>query len=142
MAGAISGELRCILVAPEGQLADRRAEFVVLTAHDGQFGILPGRAEFLCKLGPGMLRIDEGGVSRFYFVAGGFAEVMDNTVTVVTTEALAADQIDIEAAKNELAQARKLPGKTDEEYEKRNNIIKLAAAKRDTYASYTRDGQG
>jgi len=100
-----AGKLRCVVVTPEGQLVDQAGEFVVLTAHDGQFGILPGRSPLLCKLAAGMLRIDQGDTNSLFFVVGGFAEVMDDTVTVITTKAVSAKKDELAGLKRELQPA-------------------------------------
>ena len=43
------------VVTPDAQVFDRRAGSAVLPAHDGEIGILRGRAPLLCKLGIGVL---------------------------------------------------------------------------------------
>ena len=57
-------------------------------AFDGQMGILTGHAPMMTLLGKGVLRLGTGG-QRFN-VDGGFLQVVDNTVRVVTEKASAA----------------------------------------------------
>jgi F-type H+-transporting ATPase subunit epsilon len=128
--------IRCVIVTPQGQIADQPADFVVLTAYDGQYGILPGRAPLLCKLAPGVLRIDEGRRSGLYFVAEGFSEVADDTVTVVTAQAIPADKLDKTETERELQEALALPGKSAEESDRRNRAIRVAQAKQNTLRLY------
>ena len=53
-------------------------------AHDGEVGILPGHAPMLTLLGEGVLRI---GDSVRVNVRGGFVQVADNVVRVITEHA-------------------------------------------------------
>jgi F-type H+-transporting ATPase subunit epsilon len=97
---------QCVLVTPEQQLFDEQISQAIVPAHDGQIGILTGRAPLLVKLGTGTLRVDlAGGERRFYFVDGGVAQVKDNKLMILSTDAAAADEIDAESARAELAEA-------------------------------------
>ena len=63
------------------------------------------------KLGTGSMRIDHaGGRTSWYFVDGGVAQMKDNRLTVLTTEATVPAEIDADAARAEFneATARKI----------------------------------
>ena len=63
---------------------DGEADAVVAPAFDGQVGILPNHAPFMTLLGDGTLMVRQAeSVSRFS-VRGGFLQVVDNRVRVVT----------------------------------------------------------
>ncbi|HEY3246263.1 MAG TPA: ATP synthase F1 subunit epsilon [Phycisphaerae bacterium] len=94
----MAGSFRCTVVTPDRQVLDTDATFVALPAHDGEIGILHNRAPLVCKLGIGVLRVTAGGGQQRYFVDGGFAQVLDNNLTVLTPKALSSDQIDPAAA--------------------------------------------
>src|SRR6476620_5006815 len=97
---------RCTIVTPEAQVLDESLTQAILPAHDGLIGILTDRAPLLAKLGQGPLRVDlAGGQSRFYYVEGGIAQMKDNRLTILTSEATPANEIDAEAARAEYAQA-------------------------------------
>lgn len=97
---------QCVIVTPEQQVLDERVQQVILPAHDGQVGILTGRAPLLVQLGVGLLRVDvTPGQQRVFFVDGGVAQMKDNRLTVVSGEATPADQIDPESARAEFTQA-------------------------------------
>jgi F-type H+-transporting ATPase subunit epsilon len=98
---------QCVLVTPEQQVLDETVSQAIVPAHDGQVGILTGRAPLLVKLGTGTLRVDlPGGGRRFYFVDGGVAQMKDNKLTILSTDAAPADEIDVEAARAEYAEAQ------------------------------------
>ena len=97
---------RCVIVTPEQQVLDESLNQAILPAHDGLIGVLTDRAPLLAKLGQGPLRVDlAAGGTRNYYVEGGVAQMKDNVLTVLTSEATAADEIDAEAARAEYAEA-------------------------------------
>jgi F-type H+-transporting ATPase subunit epsilon len=95
---ATAKTLQCIVVTPERAVLDQPADFVALPMYDGELGVLPGRAPLIGRLGSGELRLRHGGTSDRYFIDGGFAQVRNNQVTVLTQQAIKAEAIDQEAA--------------------------------------------
>ncbi len=133
MAKEVSGQLQCVVVTPEREVVGAPADFVVLTAHDGQIGILPEHAALLCKLSPGLARVDRGQNRQYFFIAGGFVEVLNNRITVLTPEALPADKLDPKLIDSELAEAEKLPAVSEPDRQKRQKALDLARGKRVTF---------
>ena len=107
------------LVTPERLLLSERVEMVVVPGSEGLFGVLPRHAPFLSTLKPGVLEVYEGGkVKERIFVAGGFAEVTPERLTVLAEEAVSVADIDraqVEARlkdlKDDLAAAKTDPEK-------------------------------
>ncbi len=96
----------CVVVTPEQQVLEATVSQAIVPGHDGQVGILTGRAPILLKLGVGTLRVDEiGGKQRTFFIDGGVAQMKDNRLTILTDEAMPADQINAESARAEQAEA-------------------------------------
>ena len=79
--------LKVSVISPEAILFEGEADSVVAPAHDGEVGILTGHAPMMALLGKGVIRIGSG--QRFN-VEGGFLQVADNMVRVVTEKASAA----------------------------------------------------
>ncbi len=97
---------QCVLVTPEQQVLDETITQAIMPAHDGQIGILTGRSPLLVKLGTGTLRVDlSGGQQRFFFVDGGVAQMKENKLTILSTDAAPAGAINAETARAELAEA-------------------------------------
>ena len=97
---------QCVIVTPEQQVLDETVTQVIVPAHDGQIGILTDRAPLLVKLGLGPLRIDAANAAtRVLFVEGGIAQMKDNRLTILTNEAIPANEIDAETARAEYAEA-------------------------------------
>jgi F-type H+-transporting ATPase subunit epsilon len=76
------------VVSPERTLFEGEAESLVAPAFDGQVGILTDHAPMLTLLGDGELRLTSAGGERKFTVSGGFLEVADNRVRVVTERAV------------------------------------------------------
>jgi len=97
---------RCVIVTPEQQVLDESLSQAILPAHDGLIGILTDRAPLLVRLGQGPLRVDlASGQSQNYYVEGGVAQMKDNHLTILTSEATPASEIDAEAARAEYNEA-------------------------------------
>ncbi|MCA9154413.1 MAG: hypothetical protein KDA38_06480, partial [Planctomycetales bacterium] len=64
---------------------------------------------------------------RFY-VDGGFVQVADNVVSVLTNRAIPADRINLEAARTQLTEAGQQVATTDEQLEIRERLIWQARA--------------
>ena len=79
--------LRVSVISPEQTLYDGEASSVVAPAFDGQVGILTGHAPMMTLLGSGTLRLSGGGGERTFAVEGGFLQVVDDQVRVVTERA-------------------------------------------------------
>ncbi len=85
--------LNLVVITPEQKVLEQAVESAVLPAHDGELGILPQRAPIVCELGIGQLRYRSESGSGRYFVEGGFGQVLDNTVTVLTDRAIPVNEI-------------------------------------------------
>jgi F-type H+-transporting ATPase subunit epsilon len=80
--------LNVSVISPEAILYEGATDSVVAPAFDGEVGILTGHAPMMTLLGKGVLRLGAGG--QLFNVDGGFLQVIDNTVRVVTEKASAA----------------------------------------------------
>lgn len=126
---------RCVIVTPEQQVLDESLAQAILPAHDGLVGILTDRAPLLVKLGQGPMRVDlAAGGSQNYYVEGGIAQMKDNNLTVLTEHAVAAGEIDAEAARAEYNEATARRVTADYTAEDRERQINRARAKQQVAA--------
>ncbi len=117
----------CTLVTPEQQLFDEQIAYASVPGWDGLLGVAPERAPMLIKLGSGPLRLDLAtGNSRWFFVAGGFAQMKNNQLTLVAQGAIEADQLDAAKVKTELQEAQALEAIGDEQTEQKRLAIEAA----------------
>ncbi len=75
------------VISPEAVLFEGTTDSVVAPAFDGEVGIPTGHAPMITHLGKGELRL--GGGSTRFNVEGGFLQVVDDKVRVVTERASA-----------------------------------------------------
>ncbi|MGH7503469.1 MAG: F0F1 ATP synthase subunit epsilon [Longimicrobiales bacterium] len=83
-------QLKVSVISPEQTVFEGTADLVVVPAWDGEMGILRGHAPMLVLLGKGPLRIRTAGGEQRFNVEGGFLQVVDDTVTVLSERASAA----------------------------------------------------
>jgi F-type H+-transporting ATPase subunit epsilon len=81
--------LKVSVISPEAVLFEGETVSVVAPAFDGEVGILENHAPMVVLLGKGELRLG-GGADRRFNIEGGFLQVVENTVRVVTEHAAAA----------------------------------------------------
>lgn len=121
-------QVQCQVVTPEKVVIDETAEFVALPLSDGEIGILHGRAPLIARLGYGELRLTSGSMTRRYFVDGGFVQVRDDVVTVLTPSAMTTDQLDVSSAEEALAQARGRVATTEPARQEKDRTLARARA--------------
>ena len=97
---------RCNIVTPTESVLDDEITYASFPAWDGQHGVMIGQSPLLTRLGYGSLRLDfpEGG-SRWYLIEGGFAQVQDGELTLITDNASPAETLSLSEAEAELAEA-------------------------------------
>jgi F-type H+-transporting ATPase subunit epsilon len=90
---------RLRIVSPERLFLDEEVEEVIAPGAAGEFGVLPDHITFLTVLAPGRLIYRTGSQRHVVAIFGGYAEVVDNVMTVLADGAEPASQIDLEAAR-------------------------------------------
>jgi len=120
--------IHCVVVTPEATVLDATADFIALPLFDGEVGIGLHHSPMIGRLGYGELRIRSGADTTCYYVDGGFVQVVDNVVSVLTNRAIAADLVDTEAAQEQLSSdlSRKAAG--DEQLAIRERSLAQARA--------------
>ena len=120
--------LQIVVVTPERTTLDQTTESVTVPLLDGEAGILLGHAPMIGRLAPGELRISAGGKSQRFYVDGGFVQVADNVVSVLTGRSIPVEQIDVAAARQILEKTEILPSEKSEVIEGKNKLIAQARA--------------
>jgi F-type H+-transporting ATPase subunit epsilon len=124
----------CSVITPERAVLEADATFVAFPAHDGEVGILPGRAPLLFKMGAGELRVESPQGNQVLFVDGGFAQMVENRLTLLTEAARKIEEIDPAVIEKQLAEAHAMPMKTDAEFKARQRVLRSAQAQRQILA--------
>jgi F-type H+-transporting ATPase subunit epsilon len=94
------------VVSPERVLYSGEGEMVVCRTSEGEIAFLPGHVRFLGALGIGVVRsiLPEQG-EQAIAVHGGFVEVANDRVIVLSDVAELPEQIDVERARRALQRA-------------------------------------
>lgn len=122
-------KLKIIIVTPETTTLDQEAEFVVLPMFDGESGISANHAPMIGRLGPGGLRVKDGSDTKSYYIDGGFVQIEDNVVSVLTGSSTPANDIDMAEAKKALDAANELPSDSAALMEVKQKAVSQAQAK-------------
>ena len=94
------------LVSPEKLLLSRQVEMATIPAAEGEMGVLPGHAPMIVALRGGTIAVRENGAeTERLFVAGGFAEITPERVTVLAIEATPVAQLSRAEAERRVAEA-------------------------------------
>jgi F-type H+-transporting ATPase subunit epsilon len=123
---ASSDEMRCIVVTPETTLFDEVVDFVALPLFDGELGVAPKHSPMIGRLGYGELRIVKVETTKRLYVDGGFVQVVDNVVSVLTNRAIESQGINVAAAQEQLKTAVAERAPTDEQQAVRERKISQA----------------
>ena len=87
------------IVTPERKLLAVHASEVVVPGIEGYFGVLPGHAPFLTRLGVGEIAYKDPTGTHYLAAADGIVEVLPNRVTILARLCESAREIDIERAR-------------------------------------------
>ena len=101
------------LVTPSRLLLDEEVDEVTAPGVLGEFGVLPNHIAFLATLEIGEMSYKLGNQRVNLALSGGYAEVLDNVMTVLANAAELGDEIDVE-------RARKAREKTEKKLEELN----------------------
>ena len=120
--------LQIVVVTPERTTLDQQVDSVVVPSFDGERGIYGGHAPLVERLGPGELRTVSGDQVSRYYVDGGFVQVSDDVVSVLTGRSIPAEEIDVETARRELEAAEREPAANTELIELKHKRMAQAKA--------------
>ena len=119
-------KLQCTVVTPERKAVDQAVDFVALPLYDGEIGIAPDHAPLIGRLGYGEMRLRQNDRVSCFYVDGGFVQVVGNQVTVLTAQAIPADEVREAVAQAQLDAARKQLATTPEQLQIRDRTIAQA----------------
>ncbi|MGC2696333.1 MAG: F0F1 ATP synthase subunit epsilon [Candidatus Angelobacter sp.] len=93
------------IVTPERLVVNETAEYIEIPGKTGYLGVLPGHAPLITELAVGEISYRTGNQTKWLAVAWGFAEVLQNKVTILAETAEKAEEIDTARAEEAKAKA-------------------------------------
>ena len=109
----MADQIRLRVVTPSRLLLDEDVDEVTAHGELGEFGVLPNHIAFLSTLVAGELSYKQGTVKRTLVVSGGYAEVLNNVMTVLAPAAEFASEIDVSRAERAKARAETAMAETE-----------------------------
>ncbi|MGH7888652.1 MAG: F0F1 ATP synthase subunit epsilon [Candidatus Binatia bacterium] len=90
----MADKIKLRVVTPSRLMFDEEVDEVTAVGELGEFGVLPNHISFLSTLVPGEMSYKQGANKRILAVGGGYAEVLDNVMTVLAPAAEFGSEID------------------------------------------------
>ncbi len=128
----MADKIRLRVVTPSRLLLDDVVDEVTAPGALGEFGVLPDHIAFLTLLAPGELSYKEGPARHYLAVSGGYAEVLDNVMTVLAPAAEFAGEIDTDRARQAREAAERRMGELnyqDKEFDSAEAALRWANAR-------------
>jgi F-type H+-transporting ATPase subunit epsilon len=126
----VANAFRCTVITPGQQVLDQDVTYVSIPAWDGEIGIQSGRAPLFVQLGDGLLKYRDPKGEHKIFITGGFAQVKDNKVSILTDAAIPPADIKRQQAEEQLTAALAAPAKGDEAIERKRRVVSRARGAR------------
>ena len=121
--------MKISVVTPEKKVLDMECVSCVLPLYDGEIGIEKNRSPLIGRVGFGELRIKTETEQVNYYVDGGFVEVLDNNISVMTGRAVPISELDASEAEKQLTDALSIVATTDDVFASKERKVKQARAK-------------
>jgi F-type H+-transporting ATPase subunit epsilon len=115
--------LRVSVVTPEQTVLEQSTDFVALPLYDGELGVAPGHGPMIGRLGHGELRIGHEPNAQWLYVDGGFVQVADDVVSVLTNRAVPAHALNEGSAAEALKSALAMKAAGDDLIARRERLI-------------------
>ena len=120
--------LHCIVVTPEETAFETDAESIIVPLFDGQKGVMTDHAPMIGRLGNGALTLTTGGTTESHYVEGGFIQVLDNVVSILTNRVGAIGDLNKDELEGNLRDALAMPGNSVEELDQREQVVNAVRA--------------
>ena len=103
----MADKIKLRVVTPSRLMLDEAVDEVTASGELGEFGVLPNHISFLSTLVPGEMSYKQGANRRALAVSGGYAEVLENVMTVLAPAAEFGSEIDTARAQRAKERAEK-----------------------------------
>ena len=136
----MADKIKLRVVTPSRLVLEEEVDEVTAPGEMGEFGVLPNHIAFLSTLVPGEMSYKQGAARHSLVIGGGYAEVLDNVMTVLAPAAEFPAEIDTARAQRAKERAEKRMGELnfeDPEYgqleeAQRRALARLQVASKET----------
>lgn len=137
----MADKIRLRVVTPSRLVLDEEVDEVTAPGELGEFGVLPNHISFLSTLVPGEMIYKQGTTKTTLAVSGGYAEVLDNVMTVLAPAAEFPAEIDTARAQRAKEHAETLmteANREDNDWETAEAAYRRAAVRLQVASKETR----
>jgi F-type H+-transporting ATPase subunit epsilon len=134
---ALPTHIELQIVTPDRLIVNEQVDEVQIPGTEGYLGVLPGHTPLLTALSIGEMWYRKGQEKTHLSIAGGFAEVLPDRVTLLATLAERPEEIDVARAEaaRQRAEQRLAQARSDVDYERarvalQKSIIRLQVSTR------------
>ena len=111
-------KLNLEVVSPEKLVLSKSVDMVTISGTEGDFGVLPGHAPIVSSIRPGILEIESDKEIQKMFIGGGFIEVLLDKVSILATEVLSSEDINVSECENKINEYNTKIGLSETELDK------------------------
>ncbi len=97
-------KLNLEVVSPEKLIMSKSIDMVSISGTEGDFGVLPGHTALVSSIRPGLLKIEVDKEIELFFISGGFVEVINDKVSILATEVISSNDINISECADKIKQ--------------------------------------
>ena len=97
-------KLNLEVVSPEKLIMSKSVDIVSISGTEGDFGVLPGHTALVSSIRPGLLKIEADKEIELFFISGGFVEVINDKVSILATEVISSNDINISECADKIKQ--------------------------------------
>jgi len=123
------------VVSPEGLVYQDTVDEVSLPTPNGEISILPHHVSLFTKMSDGIITVRKNAKESIIATVGGFVEIGDNTVVILTDHAIKAENIQIARSQEAIKRAEEVMKKKESdvdfiiaEKELQKSILELKVA--------------
>ena len=95
-------KLNLEVVSPEKLIMSKSVDMVTVSGTEGDFGVLPGHTALVSSIRPGLLQIEADKDVEIFFISGGFVEVTEDKVSILATDVISPNDINIEECEDKI----------------------------------------
>lgn len=124
-------KMHVTVITPARKVFDEDANSAIVQAIDGEMGFLPGHAPLVATLGMGEIKVSRAdGSKKSFVIRGGFVQVKDNLVSILTPESVGIDEFNKAKLEEEASKLGAAPEKKAEKDEWVKKQAWIAARKK------------
>ena len=118
-------KLNLEVVSPERLIMSKSVDMVSISGTEGDFGVLPGHTALVSSIRPGLLQIQVGKDVEKFFISGGFIEVIENKVSILATDVISSNDINVSECEDKIKKCKDEIGASKNDLDKKSILKRI-----------------